>query len=68
MGHGFGCCGRRVWTSGRSEGRVVVRRFRGEVFFVIYRTHRVGVVVSVVREEDVKRAALNPSCEHNSKL
>jgi hypothetical protein len=66
MGPGFVFCRRRVWTSGRSEGRVVVRRLRGEEFSVIYRT-RMGVVeLRVVRDVVVKRAAQCPSCELNS--
>jgi hypothetical protein len=46
----------------------VVRRLRGEDFFVIYRTRRGVVVLSVVREVFVKRAARIPSSELNSKL
>jgi hypothetical protein len=66
MGPGFVFCMRRVWTSGRSEGRVVVRRLRGEEFSVINRTRRGVVVLRVVRDVVVKQAAQCPSCELNS--
>jgi hypothetical protein len=46
----------------------VVRRLRWEESFVIYRTCRGVVVLSVVREVLVKRAAQIPSCELNSNL
>jgi hypothetical protein len=47
---------------------VVVRRIRGEESFVIYWTRGGVLVLSVVREVVVKRAAQIPSCELNSNL
>jgi hypothetical protein len=66
MGPGFVFCMRRVWTSGRSEGRVVVRRLREEEFSVIYETRRGVVVLRIVRDVVVKRAAQCPTCELSS--